>query len=120
MSPFRVLVSDTSSTKVLAAMLSVDKLKQTRTIYIIHKAVPRDENMLPSKSVAHIISGKRNSVILAKYEIIHDFDEMKSYLVKRCEDNQLLEDEELTQQDCLRSAMYDFCQRESLSILQIL
>lgn len=121
MSPYRVLISKSGSDNmILAAMLSVNKLTQNRDIYIIQKIIPSESQMKTDKVIAHLQSSKRNTVILDKYEILKELEFRRCYRVRHISSLCILSDVELTQQDCLRAAMQDYCSRNRLTILSTL
>lgn len=119
MSPYRVLVFTGREHMILAAMLSIDQLVGNRNIYIIQKAVPSD-TILSDKAVAHLQSCKRNSVILDKYEILKEFEDRRTYRVRKSSSLGIIEGSEMTQQDCLKLAMHDYCERNNLTIISTL
>lgn len=123
MSPYRVLVAcpGRKDTEILSSMLSIDKVTQARNIFIIQKAVPTDpEVQFTSKVVAHLQSGKHNSIILDKYQIDKDYMSKRTYRVRHCKSNTTLTQVELTQQDCLELAMRDYCSKKGIEILNTL
>lgn len=122
MSPYRVLVKfrGRSDEEVLSAMLSVDKTTQDRNIYIIQKAVPSDDLVMTHKTIAHMQSGKSNSVILEKYQIIKDYNLARAYRVKCCSTCESPLETEFTQQDCLKLAMLHYCEHNGITILNTL
>lgn len=123
MSPYRVLVlrPGHDDTEIIAAMLSKDKVTEHRNIYITQKTVPTDPTTeLTSKVVAHLQTGKHNSIILDKYEIVKDYTRRSAYKVRYCKSGEILAQVELTQQDCLELAMKDYCSKHDIKIINTL
>ena len=125
MSPYRVLVSrpGCQENEIMAAMLSVDRVTNSRNIFITQKAVPADpKEKMTSKIVAHLQTGKNNSIILDKYQIIKDYTHKNNYKVRHFIDGafKILDEVELTQQDCLELAMKDYCTQKGIEIINTL
>lgn len=132
MRPYRLIVKPTKDNDklgrkgemiVLAAMHSVDDISLKRTIYILHKfdptVGPMDEALhITRKSlpeIAHTVSNKVNSRIIAKYEI-HDSDDHKYYYINSIV-SPAQEIKRYTLEDLLESAMIDFCTKNLYKIV---
>jgi len=101
-------------------MLSVDKITKRRKIFICEKALPamwhatRDE----MKQLAHMTVTRKNSLMLAEYEIYKDFSGLKYKIVRRSGDFDTLLKQELIQSDCLITAMEDYLSLNKLKMEQ--
>lgn len=122
MSPYRVLISTGTTQAILQSMLSVDKTTQNHYIYIVEKESTYDMDTGELKVSAHRQSTKKNTMILAKYEIHIAWSPLNWSPMNRYElwqDNTFIS-EEFTQQDCITAAMNHYCKEHNISILHTL
>lgn len=127
MSPYRVLVRDQEGRHtVFAAMLSPDKKTGTRRIFIVEKIVPvwgqepEVDIMESLRDIAHSMITKRNSSILAQYQIIKTEQLTKPYRVGRVSYRGIdykVKGDWFLQSECLTAAMEDFCTKNSYELL---
>lgn len=121
MSPHRAIVKDRNGNyMVIAAMLSVDSKSKERRIFIVNKSIPECSSFMDMLKVAHSMTTKHNSNILAKYVIDSIPNEGNTYRVTRYmeEGSYVLEDNYHLQSYCLKASLYDFCRREGYEIIE--
>lgn len=123
MSPYRVLVMDQKGTLgILSSMHSVNKKTKETKIFILEKTSLNSTGFDVSE-VAHMISTKKNSTILASYRMEKNEDgrTYKLYCVSGLStpsDDRLVSERIYTQQACTEAAMHDFCAFGKLKELQ--
>lgn len=136
MQPCRVLVETSSgSKKVYTASLCKDKVTHERRVFVFERINPKagvDQNLLPdeeithatAKALAHKMVSKRNSMIAGQYHIARCVPDDNKYSLYRVVDNGTsmipIGDEEYTQQDCLLTAMTNFCIINGYAIKELL
>jgi hypothetical protein len=121
MSPYRVLVKEKGESKayrLLVAILSKDKVTGRRRIFICEKTLPKMWNatMEEIKQVAHMQVTRKNSLILAEYEIFKDDLGLKYKVVRRSGDFEALDKNQYIQSDCLIAAMEDYLSQKDLKV----
>lgn len=131
MQPYRVLVNNNNYRAVYAAMMST-KDDGSKMVYIVEKHLPEvpagqisfltDEELVTARELAHKVSTVRNSDIVGSYKLVQFDSTPRSYSLRKVIDNQLHITDvlEITQQDCLRVAMADFCETNGYTILHVL
>ena len=120
MSPYRVLVMNNAGHKtIMASMLSIDKKTQERRIFILNKPIPLGSSYTDIIRVAHDMSNRKNSSIIAKYGIV-SADNGRKYQVNRYMDDcaYTLDDIYYLQSQCLEAAMHDYCSRVGMEIIE--
>ena len=123
MSPYRVLAihEESKSELILAAMLHVEKLYNHHEIYIVIKHSPSDDlSIITKQTVAYSQTTSNNSIILDKYDIVRSLDVYRHYRVRHQSSDSYLEDYCPTQQRCLKIALDDFCDRNNITIQEVL
>ena len=128
MQPYRVLIQTYKDQLVMSAMMSVDK-DGGHHIYIVEKHQPHLKGYVPGqlsffdddpdiKKIAHDVTTKVNSIIKYSYTCAYGDDQPRH---RRwwvwSKDNRNIS-AEYTLQDCLKSAMQDYCSRKRYKIIQ--
>lgn len=127
MQPYRVEAIDShKNTHVISAMLSKGKISPYH-IYIVEKHFKSElDNLMidsivkdSSTELAHAMSTRTNSTIKVRY----DFESQpgrRKYKLIRSSDNFHIDKLDYTLQDCLRTAMVDYCTHKNLNIVRYL
>jgi len=123
MSPYRLLVKEkgkNKSMRLLVAILSKDRITSRRRIFICEKSLPKMWNATQEeiKQVAHIQVTRKNSLILAEYEIVKDELGLKYKILRRSGDFESLDKNQYIQSDCLIAAMEDYLFNNNLEKVQ--
>lgn len=129
MQPYRVLVQTCTDQLIMAAMLSVNDVGEHH-VYIVEKHQPTPKGQLPgqlslledaepdARKLAHDVTTKTNSIIKYSYTCVYGYDQPRHrrwWLWSK--DNRNVSSE-YTLQDCLKSAMDDYCTRMKYKIIQ--
>ena len=121
MSPYRVLVETVDGkSRVLCAMLSKNKQLGSSNIRIVEKVLPPDMEDIRDvvKLVAHLQSGKRNTIPLAEYGVVvDDLGWRDMYQVINKQTMAVLPHKEYTLSDCLVRAMHDYLNEYGMSFV---
>lgn len=129
MQPYRVLVQTYTDQLIMAAMLSVDK-NSRHHVYIVEKHQPKVKGQVSgqlsffedvepdARKLAHDVTTKTNSIIKYSYTCVYGLGQPRHrrwWLWSK--DNRNVSSE-YTLQDCLKSAMDDYCTRMKYKIIQ--
>ncbi len=131
MSPYRVVVmnqGDKSNLMILSAMLSINKYQDKR-IFIVQRMIPIGSDISHAREIAHSITTKGNSGILARYAIernqfsrytLYRHHSYLEYINHSYPEWDKIDDKLYLQSDCLKLAMEHYCQDQNYSILETL